>query len=348
MKSRWVRVWSHISKVSDTAGSSHTVVFLAVSVKFYPPSIFSGYTETNQLPYLHWEKTGVQQQLAETISSIMEDRDDSYGYERGMSGRPLFWPAELERDLRTRWTDKNERNWRRRQTWREGYNRNKPNHAIWEDVMSNPLLRERLATLESSWWNGSWVAKLQNNRFADYFKSSRHKTPNRRFGNYGREINDSDERLERRRFELGTISQQEEQLLSMYVQKDPPLHIRRTLDQYYYSWLENTTRRDRDQVISRNDATERNARRLKHRMAVFALRDAVRIGEEIKERGGLPDERPKRWQRIRSDKLISNSDLKLMEECVTGLTEQRVQAAQSPVLVVDQLWIWQFEGDVLP
>ncbi|KAE9365823.1 hypothetical protein N431DRAFT_487728 [Stipitochalara longipes BDJ] len=44
----------------------------------------------------------------------------------------------------------------------------------------------------------------------------------------------------------------EERLLNAYlVEHPPPLHLRRTLDQYYYHTLQNTTKRDIDQVVSR-------------------------------------------------------------------------------------------------
>jgi hypothetical protein len=43
----------------------------------------------------------------------------------------------------------------------------------------------------------------------------------------------------------------DEQLLKRNLHKDPPLHVRRTLDQYYFSTLEETSARDRDQVVYR-------------------------------------------------------------------------------------------------
>jgi hypothetical protein len=43
----------------------------------------------------------------------------------------------------------------------------------------------------------------------------------------------------------------DERLLRHYLHNDPPLHIRRTLDQYYFLTLEDTSARDRDQVVYR-------------------------------------------------------------------------------------------------
>ncbi|KAK8024397.1 hypothetical protein PG993_012463 [Apiospora rasikravindrae] len=44
----------------------------------------------------------------------------------------------------------------------------------------------------------------------------------------------------------------DERLLRDYVKADPPLHIRRTLDQYYFVTLDDTSQRDRDQVVYRD------------------------------------------------------------------------------------------------
>jgi len=43
----------------------------------------------------------------------------------------------------------------------------------------------------------------------------------------------------------------DERLLRDYVKADPPLHIRRTLDQYYFVSLDDTNQRDKDQVVYR-------------------------------------------------------------------------------------------------
>lgn len=48
----------------------------------------------------------------------------------------------------------------------------------------------------------------------------------------------------------------EEKLLRKYLHSSSPLHIRRTLDQAYYSTLSNTLFRDRDQVVSRSTRNE--------------------------------------------------------------------------------------------
>jgi hypothetical protein len=44
---------------------------------------------------------------------------------------------------------------------------------------------------------------------------------------------------------------EDEKLLCAYLYNNPPVHPRRTLDQFYYHMLEDTERRDKDQVITR-------------------------------------------------------------------------------------------------
>ena len=48
-----------------------------------------------------------------------------------------------------------------------------------------------------------------------------------------------------------TLSNREKLLVREYLPKSPPLHIRRTLDQYYYYMLSDTGQRDADQVVTR-------------------------------------------------------------------------------------------------
>jgi hypothetical protein len=47
------------------------------------------------------------------------------------------------------------------------------------------------------------------------------------------------------------LSKEEEDLVQVYLYHSPPLHMRRTLDQYYYYMLEDTRERDADQVVTR-------------------------------------------------------------------------------------------------
>ncbi|RDW91517.1 hypothetical protein BP5796_02682 [Coleophoma crateriformis] len=249
-------------------------------------------------PYLHWQSTGAQQEVARVTKRIVGDYDDR---------------DYVEHDM--------------------------PHRSTWQE--SNPVLVDRLEALETSWWN-----RLHNNRLMYYLRRHLSKSQDRRgrqfdsLGRFGRPTRwhgDLD----------GITNRQEKELLSTYLLKDPPLHVRRTLDQYYYSWLENTARRDRDQVISRNHATEIYAPNLRDIMEINHLNDAIKIAEDMKRLEEQAIEPPRRWKSMRPDKVISNNDLKLLQECVTSFTEQKIQDPRSPLLVVDQLWIWSFEDCVI-
>ncbi|KAF2648081.1 hypothetical protein K491DRAFT_261624 [Lophiostoma macrostomum CBS 122681] len=55
-------------------------------------------------------------------------------------------------------------------------------------------------------------------------------------------------------FEVGNrddLEEEEKALMRYYLNSPPALHVRRTLDQYYYHMLESTQDRDKDQVVSR-------------------------------------------------------------------------------------------------
>ncbi|RDW70932.1 hypothetical protein BP6252_07495 [Coleophoma cylindrospora] len=249
-------------------------------------------------PYLHWQSTGAQQEVASTIKHIVGDYDDRDYFERAM---PL------------------------RSKWRE----------------VNPVLAERLEVLETSWWH-----RLHNNRLIDFLRRLLRRTQDKRSTHFTSDLHSGSAMRWRGDLDRFT-NRQEKELLSTYVLKDPPLHVRRTLDQYYYSWLENTARRDHDQVISRSHATEMNANNLRGKGIFNILCDAIKVAEDMKTLEEQAIERPKPWQNIRPDKVISNNDLKLLQECVTSFTEQRFQDPRSPLLVVDQLWIWSFEDCVI-
>jgi len=54
-------------------------------------------------------------------------------------------------------------------------------------------------------------------------------------------------------------TQRRKELLISYLEHDPPLHCRRTLDQYYYHTLANTSRRDKDQTAMRHFRDDNDA-----------------------------------------------------------------------------------------
>jgi hypothetical protein len=77
------------------------------------------------------------------------------------------------------------------------------------------------------------------------------------------------------------------------------------------------------------------------------IRDAIQISAEIKELDQNPLEPFWRRRNVHPKNIINSDDIKLLQELATSFTEQRSPDAGSPLLVVDQLWIWTFEGHTL-
>jgi hypothetical protein len=102
------------------------------------------------------------------------------------------------------------------------------------------------------------------------------RSENRFFGGLKRRVTDmkkkkqpedsSKKEMERKRKSLGQLLlcaaalaeaidyTTDERLMEKYLEADPPLHPRRTLDQFYYWTLKDTRTRDRDQVVYRSTA----------------------------------------------------------------------------------------------
>jgi hypothetical protein len=70
---------------------------------------------------------------------------------------------------------------------------------------------------------------------------------------------DEKQRIERRNSAF--ILTGDDALIEAYLRSSPPLHIRRTLDQFFYHGID-TTKRDRDQVVYRYCKREKIERRI--------------------------------------------------------------------------------------
>lgn len=60
----------------------------------------------------------------------------------------------------------------------------------------------------------------------------------------------------------------DERLLRDFVKEDPPLHIRRTLDQYYFVTLDDTSQRDKDQVVYRGTLDQKRETKSQSRVVM--------------------------------------------------------------------------------
>lgn len=116
----------------------------------------------------------------------------------------------------------------------------------------------------------------------------------------------------------------DEKLIERYLNHVPSLNPRRTLDQSYYREIPRTRIRDRDQVVYRGTAPQRNN--------IFDC-DTNRCDKvnSLKKSKNLPQSPPS----SRSDKPNNpNSHIPPCSKCVSNTT------AVPRIIVVDQLWMW--------
>jgi ankyrin repeat protein len=144
-----------------------------------------------------------------------------------------------------------------------------------------------------------------------------------------------------------------EKLLCAYLYNSPPVHPRRTLDQFYYHMLEDTEERDRDQVITRYYA---NQWKRNHNLPEddeelkFAFPDPVepKFSFSLKN---PPDETVKLERKTWPSQHSSSISLTSLRNqgtprsggitLVNTNTENNGNAKEERhVLMVDQLWMW--------
>jgi hypothetical protein len=107
-------------------------------------------------------------------------------------------------------------------------------------------------------------------------------------------------------------------MINAYLVHEPPLHIRRTLDQFYYLGMDSTEERDEDQVVAKPPLSE-------------MLKDFTEGGDEAHNVGELPDSMlPKRFQNFAKRKDLAPSNV----------TQGRDGSTDPNIIMVDQLWLW--------
>jgi hypothetical protein len=118
----------------------------------------------------------------------------------------------------------------------------------------------------------------------------------------------------------------------LHPKNDRCLHVRRTLDQYYYSTLTDADERTVDQVVYRF-AMKQHRRKME---------EAAKAVQEEKERGREQRER-RMYERLESSSRSSRSGVVLDEE---PEDVQQVEASWNPpkVMMVNQLWLWIIDG----
>ncbi|RYP01782.1 hypothetical protein DL764_006069 [Monosporascus ibericus] len=119
-------------------------------------------------------------------------------------------------------------------------------HNILEEPNGNPLMQEcpqdSIRYFHFPTNNMSWIEKAM----ARYYKEEPKQIDDRK-------PYDPNARKTEKLLGLaeGMDYEADERLLRDFVKTDPPLHIRRTLDQFYFVTLDDTTQRDKDQVVYR-------------------------------------------------------------------------------------------------
>jgi hypothetical protein len=134
-------------------------------------------------------------------------------------------------------------------------------------------------------------------------------------------------------------------LLRAFLQprNDKCLHIRRTLDQYYYSTSTDADERTVDQIVYKF-AKKQHRRKLEE--AERAVEDAQRAKEEMR-RGEIEWWETRKWERAESslESSRSRSDTesdRIVRRARHAPEEKRAEASWDPpkVIMVNQLWMW--------
>lgn len=127
------------------------------------------------------------------------------------------------------------------------------------------------------------------------------------------------------------------ELLKTYLYKRWPVHMRRTLDQYYYSYLADTKTRDGDQVAMR--ARDRKLREEAQFSAQYVTTDIEKEGtQKDKKKSTKKDEKePTQKDKKKSE---SKSEGKRTNDPPPPKDRSPKPDGNSPVVMVDQLWLW--------
>jgi len=120
----------------------------------------------------------------------------------------------------------------------------------------------------------------------------------------------------------------DDELLKKYLFKRWPIHLRRTLDQYYYSYLADTRARDDDQIVMkvRNEELYLNE---------LVIREKYHAHTHGHQTGGKQNKMSNDHQKTHKRHIISKET---SPETSTDKTPPKDK--NSPLVIVDQLWLW--------
>lgn len=172
------------------------------------------------MPYLHWETDKKRKIMAETMAKVMD--------ERRASDRRQY--PHLMKELQDRFTDTVEQ-------FRLTYGGRAPTGLSAKSQRSEPKVPPfRLANPVMKSVSRLLSKHIKNQAIPGSWR------PITKLGNYLLDVAKVYESMD---------IEPDLRLLIDHLDQKPPLHARRTLDQSYHSKLENTWRRDEDQVVYR-------------------------------------------------------------------------------------------------
>jgi hypothetical protein len=133
-----------------------------------------------------------------------------------------------------------------------------------------------------------------------------------------------------------------QELLKRYLFKRRPVHLRRTLDQYYYSYLADTNFRDSDQVVMRQLNEERKKLKLESNPNYQELKKIKDSEQSIADSSFFS----RILQKIRRslpttlEEVKSRPTLEEVKSQLVKIEQTTYWDKNSPILMVDQLWLW--------
>jgi len=134
------------------------------------------------------------------------------------------------------------------------------------------------------------------------------------------------------------------QLLRTYLYRRRPVFLRQRLDQYYYPDLMNSTPREGDQVVMKQFSEDKKRLRLQADPKYMLLSDMKKELENDREK-----QETTTWQRV-VKRFLKHRRLKKLNEVESKLDaiEQLPYLDEnSPVLIIDQLWLWIIDERML-
>lgn len=128
------------------------------------------------------------------------------------------------------------------------------------------------------------------------------------------------------------IPDDDDELLKKYLFKRWPVHLRRTLDQYYYSYLADTRARDGDQVVTK----VRNEELYLNELAIQGRHHTHTQGSQ---KGEKQNKKTNNYRKAHKKSSISKEvPMEILK------AKKPPKDKNSPLVMIDQLWLWVLDA----